>query len=211
MPPKYRYYFFKNYRSRGELSRLLFVAAGVDYEDIRVERYEPESEWKDLKPTMPGGTLPVLEVDGQLFGESVVIARYLAREFGLDGKNNYDKLLTDTIVDRIIQIRELFIRLMLEKDVEIRAVTEKKFLEEQLPAALNLIEKHAQENKCTGDFLVGDKLSWADLAVFDMMDHIVAVKPNALGNHPKIAAIFKLVPSLPGLSEYLKNRPMTSA
>ncbi|KAK6174839.1 hypothetical protein SNE40_013409 [Patella caerulea] len=160
---------------------------------------------------MPGGTLPVLEFDGHRFGDSVVIARYLAREFSLDGKNNYEKLLTDTIVDRIIQIRELFIRLMLAKDTDIRAVTEKKFVEEQLAAALNLIEKHGQENKCTGDFLVGDKLSWADLAVFDMMDHIVAFKPNALDNHPKIAAIFKLVPSLPRLSQYLTNRPMTSA
>ncbi|XP_050412401.1 hematopoietic prostaglandin D synthase [Patella vulgata] len=207
MPHKYKYHWFKDLRARGEFPRLMFVAAGVDYEDVLVERHGPE--WDAKKPTMPGGTLPVLEIDGQLFGESVVIARYLAREFGLDGRDNYEKLLTDTIVDRIIQIRELLAGFMFQKDEEIKAVAQKQFLEEQLPSALNLIEKHAQENKCTEDFLVGDKLSWADLALFDMFEHILAFKPDALDNYPKIAASFKRVPTLPRLSEYLKNRRVT--
>ncbi|KAK6174838.1 hypothetical protein SNE40_013408 [Patella caerulea] len=207
MPPKYRYHWFNGFRARGEFPRLVLVASGVDYEDVRVERHGPE--WDAKKPNMPGGTLPVLEVDGQLFGESVVIARYLAREFGLDGRNNYEKLLTDTIVDRIIQIRELLAGFMFQKDEEIKAVAQKQFLEEQLPAALNLIQKHAQENKCSGDFLVGDKLSWADLALFDMFEHILAFKPDALDNYPKLSVSFKRVPTLPRLSEYLKNRPVT--
>jgi glutathione S-transferase len=39
-----------------------------------------------LKPTLPFGQLPVLEVNGIVIPQSVAITRYLAREHGLYGK-----------------------------------------------------------------------------------------------------------------------------
>ena len=38
-----------------------------------------------LKPALPYGQLPVLEVDGVTICQSMAIARYLANEFGLAG------------------------------------------------------------------------------------------------------------------------------
>ncbi|KAK6174892.1 hypothetical protein SNE40_013455 [Patella caerulea] len=207
MPPKYKYYFFKKYRARGELARLVFVAAGVEYEDVGPEA--DDQDWAALKPTVPAGKLPVLEVDGRMFAESVVISRYLAREFGLDGRNNYEKLLTDTIVDKIIQVREMIGDVYHINDPVKKAEAEKKLVEEQLPAALSFLEKFVEKNKSSGGFLVGDKLTWADLAVFDILEHVVKQNPDILAKYPKLAANFKLVPTLPRVSEYLKSRPAT--
>ncbi|KAK6174985.1 hypothetical protein SNE40_013531 [Patella caerulea] len=207
MPPKYKYYFFKKYRARGELVRLVFAAAGAEYEDVGPEG--DDQDWAALKPTLPTGKLPVLEIDGRMFAESVVIARYLAREFGLDGQTNYEKLLTDTIVDKIIQVREMIADLYYINDPVKKAEAQKNFIEEQLPPALSFLEKFVEKNESTGGFLVGDKVTWADLAVFDILEMVVKQNPDILAKYPKLAANFKLVPTLSRLSEYLKSRPAT--
>jgi len=57
---------------QSELARLVFAAAGQQYEDVRIER----EQWPALKSTMPTGQLPVLEVheNGNVFKLSQSIA-----------------------------------------------------------------------------------------------------------------------------------------
>ena len=45
MPPKYKLIYFP-VTARAEMTRLMFAAAGVDYEDYRI-KWE---DWKKLKP-----------------------------------------------------------------------------------------------------------------------------------------------------------------
>ena len=42
-------------------------------------------------PETPGGTIPVLEIDGVLYGESNAIARYIARKYGKLGQNIHNQ------------------------------------------------------------------------------------------------------------------------
>ena len=37
-------------------------------------------------PESPGGTIPLLEIDGVLYNESNAIARYIARKYGKFGQ-----------------------------------------------------------------------------------------------------------------------------
>ena len=71
-----------NVMGRAETARLILAQAGVSYEDKRIEK----EEWPALKASLPMGQLPVLEVDGKTIGQSMAIARYCARRFGLAGK-----------------------------------------------------------------------------------------------------------------------------
>jgi glutathione S-transferase len=48
MPPKYKLMYF-NVRGAAEVSRLALAAAGVKYEDIRIEREEWNSKHKASK------------------------------------------------------------------------------------------------------------------------------------------------------------------
>lgn len=72
---QYKLYYF-NLKGRAEIVRLVFAAAGQDYEDIRFER----DQWSEYKDKSPLGQCPFIEVcdDGKVFtlSQSVSIARY---------------------------------------------------------------------------------------------------------------------------------------
>ena len=48
---------------------------------------------------LPWGQIPILEVDGKVYGQSNAIARYLAKKYNLVGKNEFESLKCDEIVD----------------------------------------------------------------------------------------------------------------
>ena len=83
--PTYKLYYF-NVRGFAEVSRLIFAAAGEQFEDIRYER----EHWPEHKAEMPLGQMPVLEVDGVKLPQSAAIARFLAKRFNLAGKDDFE-------------------------------------------------------------------------------------------------------------------------
>lgn len=54
---------------------------------------------------MPFGQVPVLEVDGKKINQSTAICRWLAKQHGLAGKNDWEALEIDAAVDTIHDIR----------------------------------------------------------------------------------------------------------
>ena len=101
-----------NGRGLGEASRLIFAAAGQKYEDVRVER----DQWPTKKAEMPLGQIPVLEFDGVKLPQSTSIARFLAKQFQLAGKDNFDQAKVDAVVDTITDLVVKFIPIFMEKD-----------------------------------------------------------------------------------------------
>ena len=87
--PVYKLNYF-NGRGRAELTRLIFAVVGAQYTDNRIEF----ADWPALKEHSPLGQLPYLEVDGVILPQSLSIAKFVAREFNLAGKNNLEMVLT---------------------------------------------------------------------------------------------------------------------
>lgn len=54
---------------------------------------------------MPFGQVPILEYDGKVVNQSVAIARYVAKQVKLVGKNDWEDLEIDGIVDTIVDLR----------------------------------------------------------------------------------------------------------
>jgi glutathione S-transferase len=96
---KYILHYF-NARGRGEVARLLFHFAGVEFTDIRTNIVDFEEEAKNT----PLGAVPWLEIDDIKLPQSLAIGRYLAREFKLDGKTSLEKAQADAIVDTCVEL-----------------------------------------------------------------------------------------------------------
>ncbi|CAF4775331.1 unnamed protein product, partial [Rotaria sp. Silwood1] len=87
--------FYFNIRARAEISRLIFAAAGQKFQDVRYDR----NQWSSHKNEMPLGQIPVLEYNGTKLPQSLSIARFLAKQFQLAGKDNFEQAKVDAVVD----------------------------------------------------------------------------------------------------------------
>ena len=54
------------------------------------------------------GQVPVVEVDGIKIPQSYAIARYVAKEAKLAGRNNVEAAMADAIIDSIIDLNSAF-------------------------------------------------------------------------------------------------------
>lgn len=194
-----------NLRGRAEVSRLIFVAAGQEFEDVRIER----DQWPTIKPTAPLGQLPVLEVDGVQIPQSVAIARFLAKKFNLAGKTDVEQAQADVVVDTVGDLIAAYVPVRREQDENKKKELLDKFLAEDLPKQLGNLETLGKLYSNGGQFFVGDSLTWADLAVYSFSENFVAKDPNSLEAYPFLKANRTAVDQQPRIAEYLKVRPKT--
>ena len=54
---------------------------------------------------MPMGQMPVLEVDGKRVHQSLAMCRYIAKQIGVAGKDAFEDLQIDALVDTINEFR----------------------------------------------------------------------------------------------------------
>jgi glutathione S-transferase len=203
--PAYKLTYF-NGRGRAEIIRLVFAAAGVEYEDIRMER----ADWPAIKPTTPFGQVPVLEVDGVKFCQSNSIARYLARKFHLAGKTDEDQARADMIVDCFEDTLKPLFTFFFESDETRKETLKKKALEEQLPTSLAGLEGLLKANHGGDGFFVGTELTWADLGFLVLVGWLSAAGADTqLAKYPKLAALRERVEKLPKVAAWLAKRPVT--
>jgi glutathione S-transferase len=195
-----------NGRGRAEVSRLIFAAAGQKYEDARFER----EQWPTLKSQMPLGQVPVLEVDGVKLPQSLPIARFLAKQFHLAGKDNFEQAKVDAVVDTIGDLMAAFLPVRREEDAAKKQELTKKFLTEELPKHLQNLETLAKLYGNGGPFFVGNNLTWADLFFYDIGETLLTIDANGLDKNQWLKNNRAEVEKQPKIAQYLKNRPKTS-
>jgi len=200
----YRLHYF-NLRGRAETSRLIFAAAGQKYDDIR---YEHE-QWPAYKPETPLGQMPVLEFNGTKIPQSISIARFLAKQFNLAGKDNLEQVKVDAVVDTINDLVAVFIKTRHEPDETKKEELAKKFQTEELPKHLQNLENLRKLYGNNGPFFVGNNLTWADLYFYDVGENLLGVNANGLDNYSWLKQNRAEVEKQPRIAEYLKNRPKT--
>lgn len=188
------------------MSRLIFVVAGVDFEDVRI----PDDKWQSLKPKMPFGMLPILEVDGQVICQSKAIARFLAHRFGLVGKTDMENVRLDMIVECLEDSNAPIVKMFLEPDLTKRAALKKMYAEVQMPEHYRNLENMLKANKGGDGFFIGDKLTWADLYFI----HICTRAPIHnihldWSKYPKLKALRKRVESIPKIAAHIAQMPDT--
>ncbi|NP_001083518.1 prostaglandin D2 synthase, hematopoietic a [Xenopus laevis] len=189
--PSYKLIYF-NLEGRGEILRYLFSYSNIEFEDRRLEF----ADWPALKPSIPYGQLPVVEIDGVIFNQSLAIGRYLAKKAGLIGKNDLDEIRVDAIIDTIDDFFSKFPWMDTDK-------AKKEFMDKSGIQLLAYLEKTLGNNS----WFVGDSVTWADFYWDTCADCFENYLPGFAKDYPKLLALQERVKAIPAIASWIKKRP----
>ncbi|XP_072037429.1 glutathione S-transferase-like [Amphiura filiformis] len=192
-----------DFRGRADLIRLLFVSAGIEFEDIRISL----DEWPALKLKTPCGRLPILEFGGTTLSESRAIARYVAKETNQYGKDNIEQARVDMITDVADDLMMGIMKAYWQKNQSDQDEMMKTHFQQESLKTLALLETFLVENNGGDGFFVGDKLTMADIYLFVVTEPFLAKNPSCFKDTPKLAALRQRVQEVPQIAEWLPNRP----
>ncbi|KAF4042189.1 Glutathione S-transferase C-terminal domain [Phytophthora infestans] len=187
-------------KGRAELSRLIFSYAEIAFTDDRITH----SDFAALKPTLPLGQVPVLELDGTVYGQSMAIARYAAKIAGLYPSDATEALKVDVFSCSLEDLEGPIVDFMLKTSDETEKAQKKKvFVEEMVPKYFAALEKMV-----AGKFILGDKLSLADLQFLDFVDNKLkwALPDFKVDGFPKLTALLSNVKAEPKIATYLSKQ-----
>ncbi|KAI1711871.1 putative glutathione S-transferase 6 [Ditylenchus destructor] len=183
--------------------RLLFHYTKIPFEDARISR----KQWLALKDSTVYGKVPILEVDGKPLTYCHTISRYLARTFGLAGKDNWEQAKVDEISDFHSDVAMdlqpyLYVvagfhqgdRDGLRKAVFLPGV------EKHFPVYVNILKQSGS------GFFISSGLTWIDFVISEYMTTIKHFEPAILDKYPTITKFVRKVQSLPQIFDYVANR-----
>jgi glutathione S-transferase len=201
--PSYKLTYF-DVTALAEPIRFLLSYLNEDFEDFRF----PREQWPSLKPSMPFGKVPVLEIDGKVLNQSTAITRYLSKKAGLAGSDDWESLLIDIAVDNIHDLRQALALYAYDPNEESKAAKYGPLINETVPFYMNKFENIVEENN---GYFVNGKLSWADLFFVAVLDYLnFMAKIDLLEGHPKLQALKEQVVGIPQIKSWIEKRPKVS-
>lgn len=197
-------HYFDMTGGRGEEVRLALHAAGIEFDDHRLNR----EEWAGYKPTTPFGQMPVLEIRGKgVFSQSNAILGLIGSQHDLLPKDEFEAAHHIAILNACEDLRCVINRTMRIKDD-----AEKKKAREEITAGYLKDWSSNIEKLVKGPFFGGDELSVADLKLYIVMnwirrgiiDHIPA---NSFEPFSRLSALFDAVGNHPKIVEWYGSHP----
>lgn len=195
--PKLHYF---NGRGRMESVRWLLAAAGVEFEEQFLQ--SPE----DLEKLRKDGHLifqqvPMVEIDGMKLVQSRAILNYIAAKYNLYGKDIKERALIDMYSEGMMDLNEMIMHLPLQppdqKDAKLTEIKERT-TNRYLPAFEKVLKSHGQ------DYLVGNRLSKADIQVVELIYYVEELDPSLLANFPLLKALKTRISNLPTVKKFLQ-------
>uniref|UniRef100_A0A8D1SYW5 Glutathione S-transferase n=1 Tax=Sus scrofa TaxID=9823 RepID=A0A8D1SYW5_PIG len=189
-----------NGRGRMECIRWLLAAAGVEFEEKFIENPN------DLNKLKNDGSLlfqqvPMVEIDGMKLVQTRAILNYIATKYNLYGKDAKERALIDMYTEGVADLGEMILLLPLcppnEKDAKVASIKEKS-TNRYLPAFEKVLKSHGQ------DYLVGNKLSRADIQLVELLYYVEELDPSLLANFPLLKALKTRVSNLPTVKKFLQ-------
>ncbi|XP_018423200.1 PREDICTED: glutathione S-transferase P 1-like [Nanorana parkeri] len=192
-------------RGRGEPIRLLLADNGARWTEDVIQLPDWFAGKCDLKKEAVFGQLPQFR-DGELvLYQSNTILRYLGRKFVIAGSSDQEIAVIDMVNEGVEDLRLKFSRFMF-----FEYETGKEKYEKDLPTHLSAFEKILSKNSNGTKFLVGDKISYADYNLLDLLHLHLHVFPDSLSSFPLLTAYIDRISSRSDLSDYLKSEDRNS-
>jgi glutathione S-transferase len=220
---RYELYYWPEIQGRGEFVRLALEEAGADYVDVA---REPKS--KGGMPAMlklldgssvvhPPFAPPFLKAGKLLIGQTANILLYLGAHHRLAPREEAGRLWTNqlqlTLADFLVEIHDTHHPIAASLYYEDQRKEAKRrteiFLDERVPKFLGYFETVLERNPKGGKFLVGAKLTYADLSLFQVVDGLRFAFPRAMAKAekdcPRIVALHERVAARPRIKAYLAS------
>uniref|UniRef100_A0A2I3SV32 glutathione transferase n=1 Tax=Pan troglodytes TaxID=9598 RepID=A0A2I3SV32_PANTR len=175
---------YSNARGRMESTRWLPAAAGVE-----VEKFLESAE--DLEKLRNDGSfmfqqMPMVKIDGMKLVQTRAILNYIASKYNLYRKDIKERVLIDMYTEGIADL-----------DTKL-ALIQQRTKNRYFPAFEKISESNGQ------DYLVGNKLSWADIHLVELLYYMEELDSSLIFSFPLLKALKTRISNLPMVKKFLQ-------
>ncbi|XP_063245420.1 glutathione S-transferase [Prinia subflava] len=187
-------------RGKMESIRWLLAAAGVEFEEEFIETKE------DLEKLRNDGVLlfqqvPMVEIDGMRMVQTRAILSYIAAKYNLYGKDLKERAWIDMYVEGTTDLMGMIMYLPFQpadtKEKSLALIIERATTR-YFPVYEKALKDHGQ------DYLVGNKLSWADVHLLEAILMVEECKADVLSAFPLLQAFKGRISNIPTIKKFLQ-------
>ncbi|KAI6228635.1 GST protein [Aphelenchoides fujianensis] len=202
--PRFKVTYF-DARGIAECIRLIFVYANESFVDERLSK----KQWLRMKDHTLYGKLPLLEVDGKILGQGYSIVRWLARKFGLEGVDEWDKARVDEAAEFHRQVFTDSSPYLLVLGGFREGNKEQLRRDVFLPAVDKHFSIYVQLLDESKSGFFSKRVSYADFMISEYFYTVHRFEPFLLKKYPQLVAFMERVRQLPPLVKYIRHRSET--
>jgi len=218
MANPYKLYYWPDIQGRGEFVRLALEDKDIPYIDVARQK----GGMKELMGLLQGNKVPhmpfappFLQAGRFLIGQTANILMYLGEQHGLAPVIEAGKLWTHqlqlTIADWVAEIHDahhpIAASLYYEDQKPAALRRAEDFRRHRLPKFLGYFEQVLKSKKRHGNYLLGNRHTYADLSLFQVVEGLRYAFPRTLKkllrSHPRTDLLTQSVASRPTIATYL--------
>lgn len=221
---RYEFYYWPSIQGRGEFVRLALEEAGADYVDVAKESANRGGGVRALLRLMEGKTIerppfapPFLKAGKLIIGQTANILMFIGARHGLAPRSEAGRLwahqLQLTLADFVQEAHDTHHPIAgslyyedQRKEAKRRAAD---FLDSRVPKFLGYFEDVLARNPAGGGYLIGARLTYPDLSLFQVVAGLRYAFPRAMGRierkHPRVVALHDKVVARPRIAAYLAS------
>ena len=219
----YALYYWPTIQGRGEFVRLALEEAGAAYRDVARESGRGagvaallqllQAKRVDRPPFAP----PFLQAGRLLIGQTANILQFLGGRHALapqpEGGRLWIHELQLTIADLVAEVHDTHHPVAVSQYYEDQKKEARRkaagFLKNRVPKYLGYFEKILGRNRRGSAYLLGAKLTYADLSLFQIVAGLSYAFPNAMAlaarRYPRLFVLHARVQARPRISAYLAS------
>jgi glutathione S-transferase len=218
---RYELYYQPSIQGRGEFVRLALEDAGADSVDVaRDPSFGRAGIMKILEdPTVehPSFAPPFLKAGKLMIGQTANILQFLAPRLGLVPKDQASRIwahqlqltITDWVAEVSLVHHPIANALYYEEQKDEAKKRAGYFTSLRIPKFLSYYEKILQKNAKGSSFLLGKKICYADLSLFQMVEGLRYAFPKTMAklepSYPRVVAVHDRVAARPRIKKYLAS------
>jgi len=217
---RYELYYWDGIQGRGEFVRLALEEAGAEYVDVAREAGGEGAMLRLLSSeevVHPPFAPPFLKAGELIIGQTANILLYLGAHHGLapddEAGRSWAHQLQLTIADLVDEVHDTHHPIASSLDYEDQRQEARArasdFLKSRAPKYLGYFERVLERNKAGNGHLVGAKLTYPDLSLFQIVAGLRYAFPRPMARlepkHPRVVAVHDRISTRPRIAAYLAS------